>query len=92
MEIKYFRQIEDEDIFNEAQKEDRSVITINYKDFRKLVKKGKQGIIAIPSGLSNDEIDLLLTNFVASNDPDECLGRAIKLTDQGLRKTKIRSN
>ena len=45
-----------------------------------MVKRGKPGIIGIPSQLNNADIDALLTKFVSLNDVERCLGKAIKLT------------
>lgn len=78
----YSRQIEDKDIYNEAVKRIRFVATINYKDFRKFVRKGKSGVIGIPSGLTNNQIDELLANFVSKSNPEEYIGKATKLTDK----------
>lgn len=39
----------DEEIYQKAMQENRFVLTINYKDFKKLVREGKPGIIAIES-------------------------------------------
>ncbi len=78
----YSRQIEDIDIYNEAVKQNRFVATINYKDFRKFVTNGKPGIIGVPSGLSNEQIDDLLVNFVSRNNPEDYIGKSVKLTDK----------
>lgn len=73
------RQAEDKEIYNVAVREDRFVLTINYKDFKKLARKGKPGVIAIESQLSNEEIDKLVTKFVSGKNPDEFLGQTIKV-------------
>ena len=54
-------------------------MTINYQDFRRLVKKGKTGIIAIPSELSNHEIDTLLSVFLSAKNPEEYRGKSVKV-------------
>ncbi len=84
----FSRQIEDQDIYNVAAKEERFVITINFKDFRKFVKKGKPGIIALPANLSNDDIDLVLTDFISKNNPQNCYGKAIKINEEVVEKIK----
>ncbi len=71
-------QCSDEEIYELAIKGDRFVITINYRDFQKLVQKGKPGVIAVPSELSNEEIDGLLYRFVQGKNPDDYLGKATK--------------
>lgn len=54
-------------------------MTINFKDFKKLVKRGKPRIIGIESQLTNEEIDELVSNFVSTSNPQDYLGKAIKL-------------
>jgi len=46
---------------------------------KKLVKKGNPGIIAIPSELSNQEIDQLVCNFLSMKNPDDYTGSAVKV-------------
>jgi hypothetical protein len=46
-----------------------------------LVRKGKPGIIAIPSELSNREIDTLLSHFFSMKNPDDYMGSAIKVNE-----------
>jgi len=72
-------QCSDEEIYLLATKENRFVVTINYQDFRRLVKKGKAGIIAIPSELSNHEIDTLLSVFLSAKNPEEYRGKSVKV-------------
>lgn len=73
------KQCEDEEIYQKAIEDNRIVVTINFKDFNNLVKKGKPGIIGIPSQLNNADIDAILTKFVSFNEVDECMGKAIKI-------------
>ena len=79
-------QAEDREIYQKAIEENRFVVTINYKDFRKLVKKGKPGIIGIESELSNADVDEIVSNFLSGKDPDDYIGKAIRI--QGERKIK----
>lgn len=72
-------QAEDEEIYQKAIEEDRFVLTINFKDFRKLVKEGKSGVIGIESQLSNKEIDKLVTKFISNKDPEDFIGIATKI-------------
>lgn len=60
-------------------KEDMFVLTINFKHFKKLVKKGRPGIIGIESQLSNVEIDELVSDFITGKNPADYLGQAIKI-------------
>lgn len=78
-EYKLSPQAEDEEIYQKAVNENRFVLTINFKDFRRLVKPGKPGIIGIESQLSNDDIDKLVTNFLSDKNPADFLGKAIKI-------------
>ncbi|MBI2025894.1 MAG: DUF5615 family PIN-like protein [Candidatus Levybacteria bacterium] len=61
------KQCSDEEIYQKAIENDRFVVTINFDDFSKLVKKDKPGIIGIPSQLTNADIDAVLTKFVSIN-------------------------
>jgi predicted nuclease of predicted toxin-antitoxin system len=72
-------QAEDEEIYQKAVGEERFVLTINFKDFRRLVKKGKSGILGIESQLTNEEIDQKVVEFLKDKDPEKMLGRAYKI-------------
>ncbi|OGG26214.1 hypothetical protein A2960_04530 [Candidatus Gottesmanbacteria bacterium RIFCSPLOWO2_01_FULL_39_12b] len=72
-------QAEDKDIYGLAIQENRFVITINFKDFRRLVKKNKPGIIGIESQLTNKEIDQKVTLFIRDKDPKDYFGKAKKI-------------
>lgn len=72
-------QAEDEEIYQKAVEKNRFVLTINFKDFKKLVKLGKPGIIGIESQLSNLEIDKLVSGFLSGKDPQDFIGKAIKI-------------
>ena len=72
-------QAEDEEIYQKATDENRIVLTINFKDFKKLVKKNGPGIIGIESQLSNQSIDKLVSDFLSDKDPDDYRGKAIKI-------------
>lgn len=72
-------QCSDEEIYQKATLENRLVLTINFKDFRKLVKNNKSGVVAIPSELSNENIDSLLSEFVSGKNPQDYYGKAAKV-------------
>ena len=72
-------QAEDREIYQKAIETDRFVLTINFNDFKKLVKKKKPGVIAIESQLSNEEIDKKVSDFIAGKNPDDFLGKATKI-------------
>ncbi len=72
-------QAEDEEIYQKATEENRLVLTINFKDFKKLIKKNRTGIFGIESQLSNEKIDSKVTNFISGKNPDEFWGKATKV-------------
>ncbi len=72
-------QAEDGDIYQKAVEENRFVLTINFKDFRKLVKKEKTGIFGIESQLTNQEIDNKVSRFLSNKDPQDFKGKATKI-------------
>ena len=74
------RQCEDEEIYQKAIEKNRFVVTINFDDFKKLVKKKRPGIIGIPSQLNNEKMDEVLAKFVSENTVDECIGKGIKIS------------
>lgn len=78
------QQAQDNEIYQTAVEENRFVLTINFKDFKKLVRKGKPGTIGIESQLSNNEIDEGVTNFLSGKNPDDFLGKAIKIPAKDL--------
>lgn len=72
-------QAEDEKIYQLAIKKNRFILTINFDDFKKLVKKNGPGIIGIESQLSNQQIDNKVYNFLAGKDPKNFKGKATKI-------------
>lgn len=80
IDFKLSSQVDDEEIYQRACQEDRFVVTINFKHFRKLVKPECPGIIAIPSELSNKQVDEVLSRFISGKDPRDFYGKAIKLS------------
>ena len=72
------RQTEDKDIYVIATKENRIIITQD-DGFRKQAKKKGAGIFIIPSYLTNDEIDLMLVEYIAGKNPDDFLGKTTKI-------------
>ncbi len=72
-------QTADEDIYQKAIENKCFVLTINFKDFRRFVKHNSPCVIGINSQLSNDNIDKLVTEFISGKNPDDFLGKAIKI-------------
>lgn len=78
-DLRLSRQASDEEIYELAVKENRLVVTINFKDFKKLVRRGKPGVIVIPPYLSNEDIDVKLSDFISGKDPEDFKGKAVKI-------------
>lgn len=72
------REAEDETIYNLATKEKRIIITQD-DGFRKQVKKKGTGALIIPSYLTNETMDKILTEFISGKDPEDYKGKAIKI-------------
>lgn len=72
-------QAEDQEIYQKAVQEDRFVLTINFKHFKRLVKSGKPGILGIESQLSNEQIDSIVSTFISSKNPADYMGKAVKI-------------
>lgn len=73
-------QTEDEEIYKLAKKEKMFVVTMNYKDFKRLAKAGdSSGAISLDSGLSNEQIDKLLVEFIRGKNPEDYWGKVIKI-------------
>jgi len=73
------RQAEDEEIYNLAVREKMFVITMNYKHFKKLVRKNSPGVFSLDSGLSNEEIDIVICEFISLRNPKDYLGKTVKI-------------
>lgn len=73
------KQCEDQEIYQKAIENNRFVVTVNFDDFKKLIKRDKPGIIGILSQLTNADIDAILSKFVSVNNVEDCIGKAIKI-------------
>lgn len=72
-------QAEDEEIYQKAILENRIVLTVNFKDFKKMVKSGKVGVLGIESQLTNDQLDQKVSKFISGKDPADFVGKAVKI-------------
>lgn len=72
------RQTEDKDIYVIATKENRIIITQD-DGFRKQTHRKGTGVFIIPSYLTNNEIDLVVVEFISGKNPDDFLGKAIRI-------------
>lgn len=52
---------------------------MNYKDFRKFVRVGKPGVLSLVSGLTNEQIDTVLSEFISGKNPDDFWGKATRV-------------
>lgn len=72
------RQTEDKDIYVIATKENRIIITQD-DSFRKQIQRKGTGVFIILSYLTNDEIDLIVVEYISGKNPDDFLGKATKI-------------
>lgn len=78
MTVVYLRKLRIQKFIKDLSQK-RFVVTINYRHFRKLVKPGKPGVLAIESELSNKEIDETVTKFLSGKDPKDFMGKSVKI-------------
>lgn len=71
-------QAADLDIYQLAIQQNRFVITHD-KDFKLFVKPNKPGIFILPSHLSNAELDTIVTIFFSTKNPENFIGKAIRI-------------
>ena len=55
------------------------MLTINFNDFKKLVKKNGPGILGVESQLTTAKMDALVAEFLSGKDPEKYKGKAVKL-------------
>ena len=79
IDFKLSPQASDEEIYQIACQDGRFVVTINFRHFKNIVKPKCPGIIAIPSELTNKQIDEILVKFVSGKNPLHYYGKPIKL-------------
>ena len=73
------RTAEDEEIYHKAIENNCFVLTVNFKDFKKLVKKNSLGIFGIESQLTTAQMDEVAAKFLSSKNPDDFIGKAVKI-------------
>lgn len=71
-------QTEDTQIYQVATQGDRIIVTQD-GDFRALVKPTGAGVFTIPSYVTNEEIDSLLTEYISGKDPKDFCGKISSL-------------
>jgi hypothetical protein len=52
---------------------------MNLKHSKKLTRKNYPGVFVLDSGLSNDQIDTALSNFIKGKNPKDYYGKIIKV-------------
>lgn len=73
------RQAEDSEIYNLAVRNNMFVVTMNFKHFKKLVRKNSPGVFVLDSGLSNEQIDTTLSKFISGKNLKDYYGKTIKV-------------
>lgn len=76
-------QTEDEELLNIAVREKRFVLTVNFEDFKRLLKNSKTGVFGIESELSNEEMDELVSDFLSGKNPEDFYGKATRIPNKG---------
>ena len=73
------RQASDEDIYQKAYENNCFVLTVNFDDFKKLVKRKGPEILGIESQLTTAKVDSVVAKFVSGKNPDDFFGKALKI-------------
>lgn len=71
-------QTEDQEIYNLASQENMFVVTVDL-GFKKLIRKNAAGVFVLNSGLSNEEMDTILSNFISGKNPQDYYGKIVKV-------------
>lgn len=69
---------EDEEIYKLATQQGLFVVTLDL-DFKKLVRLKSAGVFILSSGLSNEEIDDKLVNFISGKNLRDYKGKATRI-------------
>lgn len=72
---------EDEFIYSLATKSDRIIVTLD-DDFKRLTKPKQAGVFIIPAYLTTEIWDDLLVKFIKGKDPDDYIGKVIRVNDE----------
>lgn len=73
------KQASDNDIYQKAYENNCFVLTVNFVDFKKLIKGKRTGVLGIESQLTTEEMDKKVADFISGKNPDDFLGKAIKI-------------
>ena len=73
------RQAEDKDIYQKAYENNCFVLTVNFNDFKKLLRSNGPGVLGIESQMTTVEMDELVAKFVSNKNPEKFIGKALKI-------------
>lgn len=73
------KQASDNDIYQKAYENNCFVLTINFVDFKKLIKGKGPGVLGIESQLTTEKMDKKVSDFISGKNPDDFLGKATKI-------------
>lgn len=71
-------ETEDQAIYQLASQEDMIIVTLDL-GFRKITNKKGAGVFILNSGLSNEQIDTILSDFISGENPQDYKGKATKI-------------
>lgn len=80
----------DPEIYKIAEKEKRMVLVFNTKDFKPLIEPQKPSVIALSTGLTNEQIDLKLCKILKNLKHNQELGHLISITNEGVMTQEIK--
>lgn len=78
--------ISDQEVYNLGIKEQRIIVTHNTKDFMKLAKDSKTGVIALKQTMNNKDKDIRLVALLRKKSSSELCGQITVLTGEGKVK------
>ena len=73
----------DEEVYNEAARMMRLIITFNGKDFKAFATRSKEtGVLFVSQNLSNEQIDKKLVSFLLKKTPNALYGKFTTITGE----------
>ena len=75
--------LSDEEVYNEASRMKRLIITFNGKDFKAFATRAKEtGILFVLQNLSDEQIDKKLVSFLLKKTPNALFGKFTTITGE----------
>lgn len=74
--------LEDPEVYKRAISENRLLVTLNERDFRKLVRKNSLGIIGISGNMTTAHIDKKLNALLTKSKPKDLFGRFTSISGE----------